>query len=49
MLDEKSYKKIIKLQSKRISKTKDGCSFSKMFSLVLKKGLKKKRTVTLKK
>lgn len=49
MLDETIYEKILKLQAKRIRKTKQGCSFSKILKLVLKNGLKKKRTVTLKK
>jgi len=49
MIDESLYRKILMLQAKRIKKTKQGCSFSKMVSLVLKNGLKKKRTVTLKK
>ena len=49
MLDETNYLKVLKLQAKRIRKTKRACSFSKMVSLVLKNGLKKKRLVTLKK
>jgi len=40
-LDEKTYKKLRRLQSKKIMKTKQGCSFSQMVCLVLKKGLKK--------
>lgn len=42
MLDVKIETKIRKLQAKKIRKTKQYCSFSKMLNIVLKKGLKKK-------
>ena len=39
-LEEKSYKKIVKLQAKRIKKTKQGCSFSSVIAIVLERGIK---------
>lgn len=41
MLDGQTYKKLRILQSKRIKRTKQSCSFSKMLGLVLIVGLKK--------
>jgi len=41
LLDEKNYKKLRILQSKRIRKTKKSCSFSRIINLVLQEGLKK--------
>jgi len=41
ILDEKTYKKLRKLQAKKIRKTKKNWSFSKIVGLVLYKGIKK--------
>jgi len=41
VIDQTVYKKIIKLQAKRIRKTKGSCSFSKMVNLILIRGIKK--------
>jgi len=41
ILDEKTYKKLRKLQAKKIRKTKQNWSFSKIIGLVLTKGIKK--------
>ncbi len=41
ILDEKTYKKLRKLQAKKIRKTKQNWSFSKIIGLVLMKGIKK--------
>lgn len=43
MLDEKIIKRLRILQSKRIRRTKQGCSFSKMLGLVVNKGLEKRK------
>jgi hypothetical protein len=43
------YNKLRRLQAKKIKKTKQACSLSKLITLVLENGLKKKRVVTLKK
>jgi len=43
ILDEETYKKLRKLQAKKIRKTKQNWSFSKIVGLVLMKGLKKIR------
>jgi len=40
LLDDKIIKKIRILQARRIKKTKQGCSFSKMVGLLLVHGLK---------
>lgn len=40
-LDEKTYKKLRKLQAKKIRKTKQSWSFSKIIGLVLYKGIEK--------
>jgi len=42
-LDEKTYKKLRKLQAKKIRKTKQNWNFSKIVGLVLYKGIKKIR------
>jgi len=41
MLDEKTYKKLRRLQARTIMKTKQHCSFSKIVGKVLEKGAKK--------
>lgn len=43
MLDEEIIKKLRILQSKRIRRTKQSCSFTKIFDLVLMEGLKKRK------
>ncbi len=43
MLDVKTIKKLRILQSKKIKRTKQGCSFSKILGLVLIKGLNKRK------
>ena len=40
-LDEKIYRRLRRAQARRIMKTKQNCSFSKIIDLVLKNGLKK--------
>lgn len=41
ILDEKTHKKLRRLQAKMIMKTKQNWSFSKIVGLVLTKGIKK--------
>ncbi len=41
MIEGRTYNKLRILQAKRIRRTKKNCSFSKMVSLVLIKGIKK--------